>query len=48
VTEYDRRPSWIAVFFKGNDGAVMKFNDVFSMHASADSFSAVVLQGLDL
>jgi len=38
VAEYHRRPKWIAVFLKRNDGTIRQLNDIFPMHLSAASF----------
>jgi len=48
VTEYHRRPTWVALFLKRKNGAVMKPNAILSVHRAGILFCALVLQGVNV
>jgi hypothetical protein len=48
VTENHRHSTWIAVFLKRNDAAVMKLNDILPVHRAGILFCDLVLQGVNV
>jgi hypothetical protein len=48
VAENHGHSTWIAVFLKRKNGAVMKLNDILPVHRAGILFCALVLQGVNV